>query len=201
MTVNPRNAALSLALLTSAAALSWPAAAFAQDEENEWSIAPRGRLQIDVGDLSANDAVTSAAGGLAADAIVRRFFLGFDAKMPGNLSLRVEADLAPEFEDADWVWTDVYLAWAASDKLTLTLGHHKPAWGLEEQTSDLFPSFMERAALHTAFGNERRTGLGAAYAGKDFVLQAGAYLDDLDAILDDVDQGHSFFGQIGRAHV
>jgi len=194
MTVNPRNAALSFTAIASLASFGWAAPALA-DDDNEWDIAPRGRLQVDVGDLSASDAVEAAAGGLSSDVFVRRLFLGVDAKMPGNLSLRVEADIAPELEHADWTWTDVYLQWAPSKKVTLTLGQSKPAWGLEEQTSDLFPSMMERASIHTAFGNERRFGLGGQYADKDFVLQAGAYLDDLDSIIDEVDQGHSFFGR------
>jgi len=208
MTVNPRNAALSITLLASIASFGWSSAAFAEGD-NEWSIAPRGRLQIDAGDLSASDAVEAAAGGLPSDVMVRRLFLGADVKMPGNLSLRVEADIAPEFEHADWTWTDVYLQWTPSKKLTVTLGQNKPAWGLEEQTSDLFPSFMERAAIHTAFGNERRTGLSGQYVDGDLVLQGGAYLDDLNAIIDKVDQGHSYFGRVvyapklggGRLHL
>lgn len=194
MTVNARNAALSITLLASLASFGWAAPALAE-KDNEWDIAPRGRLQIDAGDLSASDTVTTAAGGLPSDVFVRRFFLGFDAKLPGNLAIRAEADIAPEFEHADWTWTDLYLQWTPSKKLSLTLGQTKPAYGLEEQTSDLFPSMMERAAIHTAFGNERRFGLTGQYVEKDFVLQAGAYLDDIDSIIDSVDQGHSFFGR------
>jgi phosphate-selective porin OprO/OprP len=194
MNVNPRNAALSLTILTSLTSLAWASPTLAEDD-NDWSIEPRGRLQIDAGDLSASGAVTTAAGGLPSDVFVRRFFLGADVKMPGNLTLRVEGDFGPEFEHADWTFTDIYLQWAPSKKLSLTLGQTKPAWGLEEQTSDLFPTFMERAAIHTSFGNERRFGLTSQYTPGDFVLQAGAYLDDFDAILDDIDQGHSFFGR------
>lgn len=194
MAVTPRNAAISLSLIAAVASLGWSSSAAAEDD-GDFSIKPRGRLQLDLGDLSADDAVESAAGGLHSDAIVRRFFLGFDASL-GDISVRAEVDLAPEFEDAEWQWTDAYIQWKASDRLTVTLGQNKPAWGLEEQTSDLFPTFMERAAIHTAFGNERRTGLSAVYDTGQVVVQGGAYLDDLNSIMDEVDQGHSYFGRM-----
>ncbi|MBO9499416.1 MAG: porin [Novosphingobium sp.] len=165
------------------------------DDGSEWSIAPRGRINLDVGDLSASGPVEAAADGLPPDAFLRRLFVGLDARMPGNLAARVEVDVSPEFEHADWTWTDVYLQWSPSRRVTVTLGQNKPAWGLEEQTSDLFPTMMERAAIDTAFGNERRVGLSGQYLAGDFVLQAGAYLDDLDAIVDGADRGHSYFGR------
>src|SRR5690606_23213880 len=130
----------------------------AQAQDGEWSIEPRGRLQIDAGGIDAGDGVEAAAdavtpNGLDFDAIVRRAYLGVDVSMPGGLQLRVEGDFSGELEGGEFSWTDVYLAWDATENLTITLGNHKPAWGLEEQTSDLFPSFLERAALNTAFGN------------------------------------------------
>lgn len=172
----------------------------APQQESEWKFEPRGRLQLDIGRISASDAVEAAAnsvtpGGLKTDLIARRFFLGADIEMPGNLTLRIEGDFASEIEGETVSWTDAYLLWEPSDKFNVTLGNHKPAYGLEEQTSDLFPTFMERAALNTAFGNERRVGVGVEYNPGDFVLQGGAYIDDLDAIMDNVDQGHSYFGR------
>lgn len=195
--VNRQFVARSIPLAI-AAFLCAASPAIAQD--NEWSIDPRGRLQVDFGGVNASDAVEAAIdgvtpGGLDSDVIVRRFFLGADISMPGNLTLRVEGDIAGEFEGGAIAWTDAYLKWDPTDRFSLTVGNHKPAFGLEEQTSDLFPTFMERAALATAFGNERRTGVGAEYRPGDFVLQAGAYLDDLDAIMGGTDQGRSYFGR------
>ncbi|WEK46636.1 MAG: porin [Candidatus Andeanibacterium colombiense] len=208
MAMNLRNAAFSLGILASLASFAWAVPARAEDG-SDWSIAPRGRLQLDVGDLSASDAVEAASDGLPADVFMRRFFLGFDAKLPGKLAVRAEADISPEFEHADWTWTDLYLQWTPSRKASLIVGQTKPAWGLEEQTSDLFPTFMERGAIATTFGNERRVGLTGQYLAGDFVLQAGAYLDDIDAIIDHADNGHSYFGRVvyapgigaGRLHL
>ena len=63
----------------------------------------------------------------------------------------------------------------ASKALTLTLGQQKPFWGLEELTSDLFTSMLERAAFTSAFGFERRLGFSGTYANDDMLVQLGAF--------------------------
>lgn len=135
-------------------------------------------------------------GELDADVMVRRAFLGVDGKMPGNLGFRIEGDFAAVFDGGSAAWTDAYIYWDASKNLRLTLGNQKPFWGLEEMTSDLFPSFSERAAINSAFGNERRTGLSAVYKAGDVLLQGGAFADDLDALMGNEERGHSFDGRV-----
>jgi len=182
-----RKSPLYLAFPTLMASLGWAAPALA--EEGGWSLKPRGRIQLDAGVVEASDGVEAAApGALDFDAEVRRLYLGVDGRMPGDLGFRIEGD----FSGGTFTWTDTYLTWDPSKRLNLTLGNQKPFWGLEELTSDLFPSFMERAAAHTAFGNERRLGLSATYTTGDVMMQGGAFLDDLDSIFDGTDNGHSF---------
>ncbi len=60
------------------------------------------------------------------------------------------------------------------------MGQHKPFWSMEELTSDLFTSFTERAAMNTAFGNERRLGASVAYSKGPVLVQAGAFTDNLN---------------------
>lgn len=198
---------------TAIGALAIPSAAMAQDG-GEWSLQPRGRLQIDAGWVDADPAVEAAAdavtpGGLDADVEVRRAYLGVDGKMPGNLGFRIEGEFAGVAEGTTVTWTDAYLYWDAAKNLRVTLGNHKPFWGIEELTSDLFPSFAERAAINTAFGHERRTGLSAVYSTGDVRLQGGAFADDIDSLLGGNDRGHSFDGRVvyapklggGRLHL
>jgi phosphate-selective porin OprO/OprP len=144
-----------------------------------WSIKPRGRLQLDLGsvsapplDLPANQAETGA------DTRVRRAFLGVDGTITGELGFRVEADFAAD----PITFTDAYLYYKPSKTLTLTLGHQKTFGGLEEMTSDVFTSFQERAAYTGAFGFERRLGLSAAYSGKSVVIQVGVFGANLTSL-------------------
>ncbi|HTN15051.1 MAG TPA: porin [Sphingomonadaceae bacterium] len=213
MRSNLQSSAFPLLSAVAIGALASPSAALAQDG-GEWSLQPRGRLQVDAGWVDADPAVEAAAdavtpGGLDADVEVRRAYLGVDGKMPGNLGFRVEGEFAGPFDGATVTWTDVYLYWDATKNLRVTLGNQKPFWGLEELTSDLFPSFAERAAINTAFGHERRVGVSAAYKTGDVLLQGGAFTDDLDSLLGNNDRGHSFDGRVvyapelggGRLHL
>lgn len=155
-----------------------------------WSFKPRGRLQIDIGSLTAPAALASKQTGFASE--LRRAYMGFEGTMPGGFGYRVEADLAASSVNL----TDVYLTYKASPQLTLTLGHQKPFWGLEELTADIFTSFQERAAFSTAFGFERRVGLSAAYLGKDVLIQGGVFSDDAAALTSHTDNSYSVDGRL-----
>jgi phosphate-selective porin OprO/OprP len=156
-----------------------PVAARASPEAGEWSIKPRGRVQLDLGSVAAptlDQAANQAETGT--DARVRRGYIGVDGTMPGGFGFRIEADLAAD----PITMTDAYVFYKPRKDVTLTLGQHKPFWGIEEVTSDLFTSFQERAAFTSAFGFERRLGFSAAYSGKSVLVQAGIFADDLTSL-------------------
>jgi phosphate-selective porin OprO and OprP len=152
----------------------------ASSSSGEWTVKPRGRLQLDYGnvsgpslDLAANQAE------LGPDTRVRRAYLGVDLTAPGGkFGARLEADFASN----PITLTDAYLFYKPRKNLTITAGHHKPFWGLEELTSDNFTTFQERAAYSSTFGFERRVGLSAAYVGKTVVLQGGVFSDDTTSL-------------------
>jgi phosphate-selective porin OprO/OprP len=129
-----------------------------------WSFKPRGRIQLDVASVNPSRTITTNSLGTATK--FRRLYLGVDGAMPGGFGYRVEAD----FANSGVELTDVYLNYKTGNA-TITLGQHKPFLGLEDMTSDLFTSYMERASYYGAFGAERRVGLSAAYQTKEFLLQ------------------------------
>lgn len=153
-----------------------------------WSFKPRGRVQVDLAGVDTPAGVTGVRGGTATE--FRRVYLGVDGKIPGGFAYRVEADIA----DGEVELTDVYLSYGKGP-LTVTAGQIKPFNGLDDMTSDLFTSFMERAAFVQAFGFERRVGLSAQYKGKALLLQGGVFGDNA---ADLTDSNHSF-GIDGRA--
>ncbi|MEO5586054.1 MAG: porin, partial [Novosphingobium sp.] len=121
----------------------------------------------------------------------RRAYIGVDGTMPGGFGYRVEVDVA----SSSVVLTDLYLIYKPKPEITLTVGHHKPFWGMEEATSDLFTSFQERGAYGSAFGFERRLGVSAAYQGKSILVQGGVFTDDIPALSSDTDNSYSFDGR------
>lgn len=154
-----------------------------------WSFKPRGRVQVDVASVDSPAGVTGARGGLKTE--FRRVYLGVDGKIPGGVSYRVEADIANSAVEL----TDVYMTYGTG-RLSVTVGQIKPFWSLDEMTSDLFTSFMERAAFAQAFGFERKLGLSAQYKGGDLLVQAGVFGDNANDLLDD---SNNSIGVDGRA--
>lgn len=154
-----------------------------------WSFKPRGRLQVDV--AAVNPSGTVAGNSLGTATEFRRAYLGVEGSIPGGFGYRVEADFANSAVDL----TDVYLTYKSGDA-TITLGQHKPFWGLEEMTSDLFTSFNERAAYHNAFGFERRVGLSGSYAAKSILLQGGVFTDNAADLNSDSNNSRSFDGRV-----
>jgi phosphate-selective porin OprO/OprP len=158
-----------------------------------WSFKPRGRMQLDVAGVNGPSGLTSAQSNeLGVGTEFRRAYIGFDGTIPGGFGYRIEADLAASSVNL----TDVYLTYKASPEITLTAGQHKPFWGLEEMTSDLFTSFMERSPISGAFGFERRIGASAAYQGKTILVQAGVFTDDAAALNSDSDNSYSVDGRV-----
>ncbi len=155
-----------------------------------WSFKPRGRLQVDAGSLNGPAGFSHTATGFGSE--VRRAYLGFDGKMPGGFGYRAEIDVANSGVEV----TDLFLTYQASKQLGFTVGQHKPFWGLEELTSDLFTSMTERAATNTAFGYERRLGLSANYSSGDLIVQGGVFTDNVADLNDDGNNSVSLDGRV-----
>jgi phosphate-selective porin OprO/OprP len=168
-----------------------------------FSFKPRGRLQIDSAGVNAPDGLSVEGLGIATE--IRRAFLGVEGSLPGNFGYRIEADLANSSVEL----TDVFLTYKASDRFTLTVGQHKPFSGLEELTSDLFTSMLERAAFNSAFGFERRVGFSGTYSGGDLLIQAGVFTDNARDLTDSNNNSYSLDGRVvfspevgaGRLHL
>lgn len=153
-----------------------------------WSFKPRGRLQVDTAGVNLPGSNTSL--GVATE--FRRAYIGFDGTMPGGWGYRVEADLANSGVEL----TDLYLTYKANPKLTFTLGQHKPFNSMEDMTSDLFTSFMERATFNSAFGFERRVGVSAAYQSKVLLVQGGVFTDNAADLNSDKNNSYSVDGRV-----
>jgi phosphate-selective porin OprO/OprP len=150
--------------------------AFAATEAEEWEVKPRWRLQYDWADVSG----PTGLAGTGPSEEIRRAQLGVDIKMPGGFSARLEGEFAGDPIEL----VDAFVAWNGGG-YNVTAGQQKFFSPLDDMTSDLNTSFTERAALVSAFGFSRRTGLSAGYAKGDFQVNAGVGTDLLIA-LDDV---------------
>lgn len=132
-----------------------------------WSFKPRGRINIDAGFVNAPNS-TGAEEGFGSEA--RRIRLGVQGSIPGGFGYKVEADFAGD----EVALTDAIVTYKDSG-LTLSVGQHNNFQGLEELSSSLNTSFIERSAFTDAFGFERRIGASAQYSAGDILVQAGLF--------------------------
>ncbi len=135
-----------------------------------WTFKPRGRANLDVGFVSAPES-TGADSGFDAEA--RRIRLGVSGDIPGGFGYKIEAD----FAENEVALTDAIITYEDGD-WTITAGQHNNFQGLEEISSSLNTSFIERAAFTDAFGFERRVGLSAQYKAGDLAIWGGVFADN-----------------------
>lgn len=170
------NAAQDAVIAANAEAVAVPAPAPAPAAELEkkdgWSFKPRGRLMFDVGSTSAPDSV-GADDGFGNE--VRRARLGASGDLPGGFGYKVEFDIAGDEIDVN----DAYFSYETGNA-EIAIGQHNNFQSLEELTSSLHSSFIERAAFTDAFGFERRIGASITYANGIFMGQAGVFTDNFD---------------------
>ena len=146
------------------------------DAEPEWQIKPRWRVQYDIADI---DGPSGLVGTGNFDDL-RRARVGVDLKMPHGFSARIEGELSTDPIEL----TDAYVAWTGKG-VNVTAGQHKPFLPLDEMTSNLNTSFIERAAFVTAFNYGRRTGVSASFGKGDWAINGGIFTDPL-IMLNDV---------------
>ncbi|MEP1423112.1 MAG: porin [Erythrobacter sp.] len=150
-------------------------------DDRGFTFKPRGRVNIDVGYVGAPGS-TGADSGFDAEA--RRVRLGASGKIPGGFGYKVEAD----FAENDVALTDATITYK-DDSLTLTAGQHNTFQGLEELSSSLHTSFIERSAFTDAFGFERRVGFSAQYTADNLLIQGGIFSDNSE----DLPNGNTSF--------
>ncbi|KZX54019.1 hypothetical protein A3711_03570 [Erythrobacter sp. HI00D59] len=137
-----------------------------------WSFKPRGRLMFDAGFTNAPDS-TGASDGFGNE--VRRARLGASGDMPGGFGYKFEVDFAGNEISA----ADAILSYE-NGPVEIAIGQHNNFQSLEELTSSLHTTFIERAAFTDAFGFERRLGASVTYARGDVLAQAGVFTDNLE---------------------
>ncbi|MCK0100535.1 porin [Qipengyuania sp. S6317L1] len=146
-------------------------------DDRGFTFKPRGRANIDFGYVSAPGS-TGADSGFDAEA--RRIRLGASGKIPGGFGYKIEAD----FAENQVALTDAIVSYTDGE-LTLQAGQFNPFWGLEEISSSLHTSFLERSAWTDVLPFERRVGVAAIYKTDEFMIQGGVFSDNSEDLPND----------------
>lgn len=170
---------------------SWKGAPQLADKEGGWSFKPRGRLMYDFGYVGHPRGYDNKGLGFGNE--VRRARLGVEGTLPGDFGYKFELD----FAGGEVEFTDAYLSYSTGP-WELAVGQQKTFQSLEELTSSLNSSFIERAAFTDAFNLERRVGFSAQYSKGPLLAQGGLFTDnisDLNSVGDD-NNSYSFNGRL-----
>lgn len=170
--------------------VSWKGAPVIEDKEAGWSFKPRGRLMYDFATVNGPDGYDNAGLGFSNE--LRRARLGVEGSIPGDFGYKLEMDFAA----GEVEFADAYFSHERGD-LEFILGHHNNFQSLEELTSSLHTSFIERAAFTDAFGFERRVGASVQYGKGPLLVQGGLFTDNI-ADLNGVGDDNNSYGFDGR---
>lgn len=158
--------------------------------EGGWSFKPRGRIQYDFGQVGSPGNYENAGLGFSNE--VRRARLGVEGGMPGGFGYKLEMD----FAGGEAEFADAYISKTVGD-FEIIVGQHNNFQSLEELTSSLHTSFIERAAFTDAFNFERRVGVSAQWQKGSLLAQAGVFTDSI-ADLNSVGDDNNSYGFDGR---
>lgn len=170
---------------------SWKGTPQLEDKEKGWSFKPRGRLMYDFATVSSPGDFSN--GGMGFSNEVRRARLGAEGTIPGGFGYKFELDYAA----GEVEFTDAFLSYK-DGSWEFDIGQHNNFQSLDELTSSLHSSFIERAAFTDAFGFERRVGVSAQYSSGPLLAQAGLFTDsitDLNSVGDD-NNSYGFDGRL-----
>lgn len=160
---------------------TWKGAPQFLDKDAGWSFKPRGRLMYDFATVDGPRGYSNAGLGFSNE--LRRGRLGVEGSFPYDFGYKLELDFASGEVD----FTDAYLSYQRGP-VEFIVGQHNNFQSLDELTSSLHSSFIERAAFTDAFNFERRVGFSAQYLKGPILAQGGVFTDniaDLNSVGDD----------------
>ena len=112
-----------------------------ESKDGNYSFQPTGRVHLDASFFDDDASDRSSNGN------IRRGRLGFKGKLGENFEYKTEVDFAEE----DVALKDVALTYTGINAFDVKLGHHKPSFGFENNTSSNYIMTMERSTATNAF--------------------------------------------------
>ena len=136
-----------------------------ESKDGKYSFQPTGRVHFDVSvfDDDASDR--------ASNANIRRGRLGFKGKLGEDFKYKTEVDFAEEGVDLK----EVSLTYTGIDAFDVKLGHHKPTFGFENNTSSNNIMTIERSTASNAFTSSEILGANLLGGGEDWSWALGVF--------------------------
>lgn len=136
-----------------------------ESADGNYSFQPTGRVHLDASFFDDDASDRSSNGNL------RRARLGFKGKLGKDLKYKTEVDFAEEGVDLK----EVALTYTGIDAFDVKIGHHKPTFGLENNTSSNYIMTMERSTASNAFTRSELIGANLLGGGDDWSWALGVF--------------------------
>ncbi|MFK7839100.1 MAG: OprO/OprP family phosphate-selective porin [Bdellovibrionales bacterium] len=136
-----------------------------ESKDGKYSFQPTGRVHVDASffDDDASDRSSNAN--------IRRGRLGFKGNLGEDFKYKTEVDFSEEGVDLK----EVALTYTGLDTFDIKVGHHKPSFGFENNTSSNYILTMERSTASNAFTRSEMVGANFLGGGEDWSWGVGVF--------------------------
>tara|TARA_R110001592_G_scaffold29350_6_gene106555 strand:- start:26815 stop:28227 length:1413 start_codon:yes stop_codon:yes gene_type:complete len=139
-----------------------------ESADGQYSFQPFGRVHLDTTQFD-DDKFDHAN-----NSNFRRARLGFKGKLGEDFEYKSEVDFAGE----NVAFKEVSLTYTGLENADIKIGHQKPSFGMEQNTSSNYLLFTERSAPTNAFTRDEEIGLNVMAGGSHWSLAAGIFNED-----------------------
>ncbi|GJL85915.1 MAG: porin [Micavibrio sp.] len=139
-----------------------------ESADGKYSFQPFGRVHLDATHFD-DDTKDHAS-----NANFRRTRLGMKGNLGEDFKYKSEIDFAEEGVN----FKEVTLTYTGIEAADIKVGHQKPAFGMEQNTSSNYIQFVERSAPTNAFTRDEEIGVNVLAGGSNWSLGGGVFNED-----------------------
>jgi len=136
--------------------------------DGKYSFQPFGRVHLD--STQFNDDKFDHAN----NSNFRRARIGFKGNLGEDFKYKTELDFGGE----NVAFKEVTLAYTGLENADIKVGHQKPSFGMEQNTSSNYLMFIERSGPTNAFTRDEEIGLNVLGGGDNWSLSGGVFNED-----------------------
>ncbi len=153
-----------------------------ESADGQYSFQPFGRVHLDATHFD-DDAFDHPSNGN-----FRRARLGMKGNLGEDFKYKTEIDFGEEAVN----FKEVTLAYTGLENADIKIGHQKPSFGMEQNTSSNYIMFIERSAPTNAFTRDEEIGLNILGGGDNWSLSGGIFNQDARPTGGDPDEDITF---------
>lgn len=139
-----------------------------ESKDGKYSFQPFGRVHMDATHFD-DDMFDHAS-----NANVRRARLGFKGNLGEDFKYKTEVDFGGEAVN----FKEVTLTYTGLDAADVKVGHQKPSFGMEQNTSSNYLMMIERSSATNAFTRDEELGVNVLAGGDNWSVGAGVFNED-----------------------